>query len=158
MKKKIGFVALLSILVAIFVWSTASAKPYRPFTLNGAAEIPDETILPDYLERLEMDYTVYDGAPDGSTLMITFFKDPDFRYLDENGKEISPYLEVLKFEIKGDKGRVNLVSLVFISAENKIEMYADEKSLGEPATGKLTRIESYSSEPFKKAPREKEKK
>ncbi|MDP1629104.1 MAG: hypothetical protein Q8L57_00635, partial [bacterium] len=151
-----GFTAMVLILTAIFVCPVAYAKPYKPMMISDyTAEIPGETVLPNYLERLEMDYAVYDGAPDGSTLMITFFKDPDFRYLDENGKEIFPYLEVLKFEIKDDKGRVNLVSFVFINAEKEMETYVDEKSLYEPATGKLTKIKSYSKEPFKKVPREK---
>lgn len=159
MKKKISFVALVSILVAIFVYSMANAKPYKPFTLDGTAEIPDNVILPDYLERLEMDHTIPQELPDGSYLMFSFFRDPDFQYFDPTGNEQLPYAEMLKFQHKADgTASVHLVHFGFINAESEIEIYFDKNPLSGPASDKLEKIDIPREKniKFKKVPREKQ--
>lgn len=149
MKKRIGFTALVLILAAIFVCPTAYAKPYKALTkeVGSPVEIPDETVLPDYMARLE--YAETDWLY-GTPLFSVGYSDPEFHYFNDEGTEIFPYSEVVKQE----NNQFYLVGIFFVNDKNVIEFYFDKEALEKSVTGKFEKYVPEKEDRVQKVPRE----
>ncbi len=128
--------------------ATVEAKPYKALTkgVGSPVEIPDETVLPDYMARLEYAETILYF---GTLRAANFYKDPEFRYLKEDGEEIFPYAEIVKKE--GDS--LHLFGLFFINNKNVLEFYADGENSNSPPTGKLKKFIPQKEDRVTKTPR-----
>ncbi len=158
MKKKIGFGLLCLVLAAIFAISVASAKPHQSLAIaDYRVEMPDDAVLPEYLSRLEMNSVSFAITNDFSDLVTNYYKDPLFKYVDENGEEWLPYMEAVKWEKQPNGSmKLHVVAIAFINDNREIEMYYDKDALEKPATGKLERYAIPKKIILKKVPRGKQ--
>ncbi len=152
MKKFTGLLLLFFLVCLPFRAEAKIYKPLSPEVVDRPVQIPNETVLPDYLGDLEYAGVINTQADDGYLLKVNCYQHPKFIYSDENGNEEFPYAEFLKFE----GGAVYLVGLFFINKENKIELYLDEEAMEKSPSGKLTRTPAEETL-FKKMPIKKEK-
>ncbi len=110
--------------------NSSYAKTYLPLFADVVAEIPDDVMLPSYLDRLEQAYTQDGLAEDGSVLKFSVYREKGVLHLSPNGEEIYPYIEIIKWEPNG----LHLIYLSFIDKEGHQQLLIDEQALSNQAT------------------------
>ena len=139
MKKTMNTAALV-ILFTLNLGGVVEGKPYRPVSINHptyAADIPDYVILPDP-SKLELAGPPRKHPNDHNIIML-LYRDSVFGYFDEtSGEEIFPYMELIKKE----GGGFHLITLSFINAEVKIEVYEDGGAFSGRASDRLDKFVS----------------
>ncbi len=127
--------SVLNILGMAELVNSSYAKTYTPLYAEVVAEIPDDVVLPSYMDKLEQAYMLDELAGDGSVLKISVYKEMETCRLSPEGEEIYPYIEVIKWESNG----LHLIRLSFIDDEGHQQDFFDEKALMSPATDILRR-------------------
>ncbi len=106
MKKVFLVVMAILALAAFMPIADAGAKSYKPKSVETMMELPDNVILPAYLDKLILAETAMQqtSTPEGISILlkINMYIDPNYvyTYIAPNGAaaEIPPYAEVLGWD------------------------------------------------------------